>query len=131
MELSNQQLKYVNSVLEHASDLGIDTTKTDYSRAELRQVSMRMKGKVWIPNWITHDLSRRVSRGVFSIPEIPELSMLLDETPEIVDDLSEIGNEVVVDDMPEEEEEQVSIPVMTSNAIPTITSEDMIAMSNL
>ena len=130
MELSNQQLKYVNSVLEHASDLGIDTTKTDYSRAELRQVSMRMKGKVWIPNWITHDLSRRVSRGVFSIPEIPELSMLLDETPEIVDDLSEIGNEVVVDDMPEEEE-QVSIPVMTSNAIPTITSEDMIAMSNL
>ena len=130
MELSNQQLKYVNSVLEHSSDLGIDTTKTDYSRAELRQVSMRMKGKVWIPNWITHDLSRRVSRGVFSIPEIPELSMLLDETPEIVDDLSEIGNEVVVDDMPEEEE-QVSIPVMSSNAIPTITSEDMIALSNL
>jgi hypothetical protein len=27
------------------------------------------QGWKWIPNWITHDLSRRVGRGVFSIPE--------------------------------------------------------------
>ena len=116
MELSNQQLKYVTAVVEHAPDLGIDTTKTDYSRAELRQVSMRMKGKVWIPNWITHDQSRRVSRGVFSIPEITEHATVTTNVPENVspghgqegdnlsdavqDDLSEFGNVVVCDDMP-------------------------------
>ena len=69
MKLSNQQQKYIDAVVSHAPDLGIDTTKTDYSRAELRQVSMRMKGKVWIPNWITHDDARRAARGVFNIPE--------------------------------------------------------------
>ena len=68
--LTNRQRTYVDAVRLHAEDLGIDTTKTDYSRAELRQVSMKMKGKIWIPNWITHDQSRRVTRGVFSIPEI-------------------------------------------------------------
>ena len=68
--LTNRQRTYVDAVRLHAEDLGIDTTKTDYSRAELRQVSMKMKGKIWIPNWITHDQSRRVARGVFSIPEI-------------------------------------------------------------
>ena len=31
---------------------------------------MSLKGKKWIPNWITHDQSRRVDRGVFSIPEV-------------------------------------------------------------
>ncbi|HIJ11671.1 TPA: hypothetical protein HA278_06445 [Candidatus Woesearchaeota archaeon] len=115
MELSNQQLKYVTAVVEHAPDLGIDTTKTDYSRAELRQVSMRMKGKVWIPNWITHDQSRRVSRGVFSIPEITEHATVTTNTPEsvapvtteVVDDLSEFDNVVVGDDMPLEETEVV------------------------
>ena len=72
MELSNQQQKYVSAVLEHAPALSINTNKVNYSRAELRQVSMAFKGKKWIPNWITHDLSRRVSRGVFAIPEIME-----------------------------------------------------------
>jgi len=68
--LTNRQRIYVDAIREHAEDLGIDTTKTDYSRAELRQVSMKMKGKKWIPNWITHDPSRRTGRGVFSIPEV-------------------------------------------------------------
>ena len=123
MELSNQQLKYVNAVVEHATDLGIDTTKTNYSRAELRQVSMRMKGKVWIPNWITHDQSRRLSRGMFSVPEIAEhaTASVTANVPESVspghgndgddlgdsvpDDLGECGNVVVGDDMPLEETE--------------------------
>ena len=68
--LTNRQRIYVDAIREHAEDLGIDTTKTDYSRAELRQVSMKMKGKKWIPNWITHDVSRRTDRGVFAIPEV-------------------------------------------------------------
>ena len=70
MKLSNRQMVYINAIIEHAPTLGIDTTKNTFSRAELRQVSMTMKGKKWIPNWITHDVSRRVGRGVFSIPEV-------------------------------------------------------------
>jgi RNA:NAD 2'-phosphotransferase (TPT1/KptA family) len=72
MELSKQQQKYVSAVLEHAPAIGIDLNKNTFSRAELRQVSMAFKGKKWIPNWITHDLSRRADRGVFTIPEIME-----------------------------------------------------------
>jgi len=70
--LSNRQMVYVNAIVEHAPALGIDTNKDTFSRAELRQVSMTMKGKKWIPNWITHDQSRRAGRGLFLIPEIME-----------------------------------------------------------
>ena len=68
--LTKRQQTYVNAVREHGPALGLDITKEEYSRAELRPVSLKMKGKVWIPNWITHDQSRRVARGVFRIPEI-------------------------------------------------------------
>ena len=70
--LSNRQMVYVNAIIEHAPALGIDTNKDTFSRAELRQVSMTYKGKKWIPNWITHDQSRRAGRGLFLIPEIME-----------------------------------------------------------
>ena len=69
-ELSNRQRAYVDAVIEHAPALGVDLNKQEFSRAELRQVSMTLKGKKWIPNWITHDQSRRSGRGVFLIPEI-------------------------------------------------------------
>ena len=69
--LTPTRQKYVDAIRSNGPDCGIDTNKTEYSRAELRQVSMKIKGKVWIPNWITHDQSRRVGRGVFSIPEVP------------------------------------------------------------
>ena len=70
--LSNRQRIYIDAIREHAEDIGVDITKDTFSRAELRQVSMKMKGKIWIPNWITHDPSRRVEgqRGVFTIPEV-------------------------------------------------------------
>ena len=68
--LTNRQKIYIDAVREHADDLGIDTSKDTFSRAELRQVSMKMKGKIWIPNWITHDPSRRADRGVFTILEV-------------------------------------------------------------
>jgi hypothetical protein len=132
MELSNQQRVYVNAVVEHATDLGIDTTKTNYSRAELRQVSMRMKGKVWIPNWITHDQSRRVARGVFSVPEIMEHATVTSNVPESVspghgnegddlndsvrDDMGEYGNVVVGDDVPLEVSEVAHDAVHTTDA---------------
>ena len=69
-ELSNRQKAYVDAIIEHAPALGGNLNKTDFSRAELRQVSMAFKGKKWIPNWITHDVSRRTDRGVFAIPEV-------------------------------------------------------------
>ena len=69
-ELTKRQQSYIDGVRTHADACGIDITKDQYSRAELRQISMLMKGKKWIPNWITHDQSRRVSRGVFRIPEV-------------------------------------------------------------
>ena len=68
--LSKRQKVYIDAIREHAGDLGVDTTKTEYSRAELSQVSMKTKGKIWIPNWITHDPSRRADRGVFTILEV-------------------------------------------------------------
>jgi len=70
MNLSKRQQGYVDSIIEHAPSLGIDLQKDDFSRAELRQVSMAFKGKIWIPNWITHDQSRRSARGIFNIPEV-------------------------------------------------------------
>ena len=69
-ELSNRQKAYIDAIVTEAPALGIDTNKQTFSRAELRQVSMATKGKKWIPNWITHDQSRRAERGVFTIPEV-------------------------------------------------------------
>ena len=69
--LTARRQSYVDAIRQHAPGLSIDITKDTYSRAELRQVSMAWKGKIWIPNWITHDQSRRVGRGMFSIPEVP------------------------------------------------------------
>jgi hypothetical protein len=74
-DLTNRQRVYVDAVVEHANDLSLNTNKAEFSRAELRQVSMKLKGKIWIPNWITHDVSRRAGRGVFNIPEIQEASV--------------------------------------------------------
>ena len=70
MTLTNRQKLYIDAIIMHGSDLGIDLNKDEFSRAELRQVSMSMKGKKWIPNWITHDQSRRTGRGIFLIPEV-------------------------------------------------------------
>lgn len=67
--ISKQQQAYVEAIQTYASDIGIDLTTETFTRAELRLVSMKLKGKRWIPNWITHDQSRRVGRGMFSIPE--------------------------------------------------------------
>ena len=67
--LSKQQQRYVDAIIAAAPTVGIDCTTQEFTREQLRAVSMIHKGKKWIPNWITHDVSRRVGRGVFSIPE--------------------------------------------------------------
>tara|TARA_Y100001938_G_C8061364_1_gene417480 strand:- start:1120 stop:1473 length:354 start_codon:yes stop_codon:yes gene_type:complete len=71
--LTNRQMIYVNAIIEHGPSLGLDINKVCFTRAELRQVSMALKGKIWIPNWITHDQSRRDGRGCFQIPEVMEV----------------------------------------------------------
>ena len=108
-ELSNRQAAYVDAVVEHAQDLGLDTNKASFSRAELRQVSMRTKGKVWIPNWITHAQSRRVERGVFNIPEIQEHALAVCPTQEPVegDDPGDSTPEYTL--VVESEEESVAV----------------------
>ncbi len=68
-ELTTMQQNYVDAMRMHAEDIGIDMTTDTFTRAQLRLVSMKYKGKQWIPNWITHDVSRRAGRGVFMIPE--------------------------------------------------------------
>ena len=79
--LTNRQKTYIDAIREHGPDMGVDITKEEFSRAELRPISLKMKGKVWIPNWITHDQSRRVSRGVFRIPEVPVSITVANEAP--------------------------------------------------
>ena len=91
--LTNRQTMYVDAIREHASDLGIDIEKTEFSRAELRQVSMSLKGKKWIPNWITHDQSRRKARGVFSIPEVMESLAVTPGQGHEGDDLADAATE--------------------------------------
>ena len=70
-QLSNRQKVYVNAIREHGPTLGVDITKSTFTRKDLRPISEEFKGKPWIPNWITHDQSRRLDRGEFSIPEVP------------------------------------------------------------
>ena len=81
MELSKQQNIYVQAIIEHAPTNGVAVNKVNFSRAELRLISMTWKSKKWIPNWITHDLSRRVGRGVFSIPEVMDAVNAMNVSP--------------------------------------------------
>ena len=68
--LSKQQQRYVDAIIAAAPTVGLDCTTPVFTREQLRAVSMIHKGKKWIPNWITHDQSRRAGRGVFNIPEV-------------------------------------------------------------
>ena len=63
-----RRLAYIEAIKVTHSEAIFSEGKTTFSRKELRQVS-DAHGWKWIPNWITHDTSRRVDRGVFSIPE--------------------------------------------------------------
>jgi hypothetical protein len=70
--LTKQRKAYVDGIVEHGVALGINLSKDTFCRAELRQISMSMKGKKWIPNWITHEHTRRAGVGVFHLPEVSE-----------------------------------------------------------
>ncbi len=69
-ELTKLRKVYIDGIVEHGTTLGINLEKDTFCRAELRQISMSMKGKKWIPNWITHDHARRAGKGIFHLPEV-------------------------------------------------------------
>ena len=90
-------------------------TGRDYlTRQEIKHVC-RTSGLVF-PRWLAYnqgvDGGRQIGRAKFSFPE-----------------LAEAGSGTIKQVEEATQEVQVSIPVMTSNAIPTISAEDMLAMS--
>jgi hypothetical protein len=80
-ELSKRQKVYIDAIREHGPTLGVDITKSTFTRKDLRPISEEFKGKPWIPNWITHDQSRRTARGEFSIPEVPVSIEVMEDPP--------------------------------------------------
>ena len=69
--LTKAQKLYVESIREIGGiQLGFDITKTDWTRKELVAVSTIRQSNDDVPNWIVKDHSRRVTRGVYSIPEV-------------------------------------------------------------
>lgn len=103
--LTKAQKLYVESIREIGKNsLGFDLTKTDWTRKELVAVSTIRQSNDDVPNWIVKDHSRRVTRGVYSIPEVvlePDASMVdipddsdiktvsddLDDTIQVSDDM--------------------------------------------
>ena len=89
-DLSNPQRNYVEAIVIYMSKHDMDIEpNTTYPRSLLRAVSLDSKGKIWIPNWITHDLSRRSDRGVFLIPEEYEHFIQGEEETAVEDFLAE------------------------------------------
>jgi len=82
------------------------------------------------PRWLAYnqgvDGGRQIGRAKFSFPELKEAGSgtieLVEPTSEFVEDATEV-NEVP--------EEQLSVPVVNSNAIPTISAEDMLSLTSL
>tara|TARA_R110000824_G_scaffold389952_2_gene586211 strand:+ start:787 stop:1092 length:306 start_codon:yes stop_codon:yes gene_type:complete len=72
-ERTKTQQEYIDSIVEYANSQGRPTCAEVFNRIDLREVSMNHKGSAWIPNWITHDQSRRSGRGKFYIPEVAEM----------------------------------------------------------
>ena len=70
-KLTKVQQMYVDSIRGIGEQWGYDLTKTDWTRRELVAISMKRQGNDDVPNWIVKDQSRRVGRGVYSIPELP------------------------------------------------------------
>jgi len=93
--LTDQRKVYVDAIIQHGPDLGIDCTKDTFCRAELRQISMREKGKRWIPNWITHDTFRRADVGIFHLPEVADGYALT--CTEATDEVESVNSEVLVE----------------------------------
>ena len=69
-KLTGTQRAYVDSIRTIGATWGYDLTKTNWTPAQLTSASMKRQGNDDVPNWIVKDQARRVSRGVYAIPEI-------------------------------------------------------------
>ena len=93
--LTKTQQLYVESIREiGGTQLGYDLTKSDWTRKELTAVSMIRQSNDDVPNWIVKDLSRRVSRGVYSIPEVV-LEVVVEP---VSDDTIQVSDDMVVEE---------------------------------
>ena len=72
--LTEARKAYVDKIVEHAPDLGIDLEEMTFSRKQLRLVSLSFKDNDDVPNWIVKDHDRRAMQGVYIIPEVVEQS---------------------------------------------------------
>ena len=72
--LTEARKAYVDRIVEHAPDLGIDLEDMTFSRKQLRLVSLSFKDNDDVPNWIVKDHDRRAMQGVYIIPEVVEQS---------------------------------------------------------
>mgnify|MGYP001497251793 CR=1 FL=1 len=94
-----RRLAYIEAIKVTHSEAIFSEGETTFSRKELRQVS-DAHGWKWIPNWITHDPSRRTGRGVFSIPEVnPSPSSDAVGVPANTDDMSTMDAERIADNI--------------------------------
>ena len=70
--LTEARKAYVDRIVEHAPDLGIDLEEMTFSRKQLRLVSLSFKDNDDVPNWIVKDHDRRAIQGVYIVPEVVE-----------------------------------------------------------
>lgn len=74
-KISKPRMRFVQAIIDHYTMGGI-TLPADgaFSRQTLLAISSSALGKSWIPNWITHDKSRKAGRGYYFIPEITQIA---------------------------------------------------------
>ena len=126
MSLTKSQTKYVNAIIEHAPTHQVNVNKTNFSRSELRLISLTYKSNDDVPNWIVKDHSRRVGRGLYAVPEVMEALNATSVSPghgTDGDDLSNSSDAVVVvsDDMGEH--------TVSDDMAPHMVSDDMLEVS--
>ena len=111
MSLTKSQTKYVHAIIEHAPTHKVNVNKVNFSRAELRLISLTYKSNDDVPNWIVKDHSRRAGRGLYAVPEVMDAVNAMNVSPghgQEGDDLADTNEvhtpdvtHVVTDDMGE------------------------------
>lgn len=67
-ELTKKQASFIH----HLFDMGhTDANNTTFKRSELKTIA-EQGGWSWAPAWIVKDVTRVVSRGMYSVPELAE-----------------------------------------------------------
>jgi len=117
MSLTKSQVKYVNAIIEHAPTHQVNVNKTNFSRSELRLISLTYKSNDDVPNWIVKDHSRRVGRGLYAVPEVMEALNATSVSPGHGNEGDDLSDSVEVsDDMGEHTVSDDTVGVQTYSA---------------